>query len=113
MLKLLISHSARRVVGKTDLTDNFFDIFIGYFIYLHFKCYPFPGFPSGKPLTYMPSPASIKVLPHPPTHSCLPALIFSYTGASSLPRTRVSPPIDVQQGHPLLHMWLVTLWLVV
>jgi hypothetical protein len=39
---------------------------IGYFIFLHFKCYPlFPletTYPIPQPLT------SMKVFPHPPTH---------------------------------------------
>jgi hypothetical protein len=33
-------------------------------------------------------PASMKVLPHPLTHSCLPTLKFPYTGTSSLHSTR-------------------------
>jgi hypothetical protein len=34
-------------------------------------------------------PASMRVLTHLPTHSCLPILAFPYTGAWSLPRTKV------------------------
>jgi hypothetical protein len=30
----------------------------------------------------------MRVFPHPTTHSCLPALAFPYTGASSLHRTK-------------------------
>ena len=41
----------------------------------------FPGLPSGTPLSHSPSPASMRVLLYPPTHSCLPALAFLYTGA--------------------------------
>ena len=52
------------------------------------------------------SPASKEVFPHPPTHGRLPVLAFPYTGASSLQGLRPSPPIDVLQGHPLLHMHL-------
>jgi hypothetical protein len=50
----------------------------------------------------------MRVIPHPPTHSCLSALAFSYTGASSQDFTGLSasPPIDAWQGHPLLHMQL-------
>ena len=36
-------------------------------------------------------PASMRVLPHPPTHSCLTALAFLYTGASNLHRTKGLP----------------------
>ena len=66
----------------------------------------FPGFPLGTPYPILPLPASMRVLPHPPTHSRLPALAFPYTVASSLSRPRASPPIDDRQGHPLLRMWL-------
>jgi hypothetical protein len=43
----------------------------------------------------------------PPTHPlCFPDLAFSYTGASSLHRTKGLSSIDVWQGLSLLHMWL-------
>ena len=48
--------------------------FIRYFLYLHFKCYPLPGFSLWKPIHSSP-PA------HQPTHSCFLALAFPYTGA--------------------------------
>jgi hypothetical protein len=57
--------------------------FIGYFIYLHI---PFSGFCSANPLLHPPPPASLSVLPHPPTHSYFTALAFPYTGALSLHR---------------------------
>ena len=38
-------------------------------------------------------PASMRVLPYPPTHSHFTALAFPYTGASSLHR-KTPPPID-------------------
>jgi hypothetical protein len=44
--------------------------------------FPFPGFPVESPLSPPPPPASMRVLPHRTTHSCLPALEFPYTGAS-------------------------------
>jgi hypothetical protein len=57
-------------------------IFIGYFIYLHFKCYiPLPGFSSGNPYPILLPSASMRVLTHPPTHFHLPTLAFHYTGA--------------------------------
>ena len=58
-----------------------FIIFIGYFSYLHFKCFPLSRSPLHKPPYYSCSPASMRVLPHPTTQSHLPALAFLYTGA--------------------------------
>ena len=44
-------------------------VFIGYFMYLYFKCYTFASFPSRTPY---PTPlASMRVLPHP-THTLPP-----------------------------------------
>ena len=64
---------------------------------------PFPV-PPRKTHIPSPIPASMRVLPKPPTHSHLPTLRFPYTGEFSLHRPKASSPIDVQQGHPLLHM---------
>jgi hypothetical protein len=50
--------------------------------------------PLQAPYPITPYPASMKVLPDPPTHSCLTTLAFLYTGASSL--HRASPPIDAR-----------------
>jgi hypothetical protein len=82
--------------------------FIGYFLYLHFQCYPLFQFP---PLE---TPSIIPLLlllwdsspTYPPTHSCLPTLEFPYTGNRAFSGSRASPPIDDWQGHPLLHMQL-------
>ena len=63
-------------------------LIIRYFLYLHFKCYPLPGFPSKTPLSDPPFPASMRVLTNPPTYSLFPAFKYSYTGASSLHRTK-------------------------
>jgi hypothetical protein len=49
---------------------------IGYFLYLHFKCYPLSWFPPLPTLSPPPTPASMRVFLHPPTHSHLPALKF-------------------------------------
>jgi hypothetical protein len=57
---------------------------------------PFPGFPYPHPLSLLtdpPTPASW------PCHS--PTL-----GHRAFTKPRASPPIDVQQGHPLLYIWL-------
>jgi len=57
------------------------------------------------PYPIIPPPASMRVLPHPlpptptPWHS-------STLGRRGFPELRASSPIDVQQGHPLLHMRL-------
>ena len=46
---------------------------VGYFLYLHFRCYPLSQFPLWNPL---PSPDSMKMLLIPPTHSHLTGLAF-------------------------------------
>jgi hypothetical protein len=51
------------------------------------------------PYSLIPPLASIRVLLHPPTHSCLPVLSFPYTGASTPSDPRATPPTDVKQGH--------------
>ena len=68
-----------------------FFLLIGYFIYLHFKCYPPPWFLLHKPPIPPPSPTSMRVLTYPPTHSCLTALAFQYASASSFHRTKGIP----------------------
>jgi hypothetical protein len=72
------------------------NIFIRYFLHLHFKWYP------ESPL--YPPPALLPIPPTPtswPWHSpVLGNIIFA--------RPRASPPIDGRLGHPLLHMQLET-----
>ena len=48
---------------------------------------PYPVSPLQPSYPIPPYPASMKVLPNHPTHSCFTALAFLYTGASSLHRT--------------------------
>jgi hypothetical protein len=70
-----------------------------------------PFLPSPPETLYiiLPPPASRRVLTHPPTH---PPTITSPPWHSptlmnqAFTGPRASPPIDVQQGHPLLRMWL-------
>jgi hypothetical protein len=58
-----------------------FFLFIGYFLYLNFKCYPLSlSTPPGNPVYHPPPLLLCGLFPYPPTHSCLPALVFSYTG---------------------------------
>jgi hypothetical protein len=72
--------------------------FFWYFIYLHFKCYPLSWFPLQNPPSHPPPSVSMRVIPHPSTHSYLPTGAFTGPMASS--------PIDTQQGHLLLYMQL-------
>ena len=72
-----------------------------YFLYLHFKCYPLSLFPLWKP----PIPSTLLLLNNPPTPSSL-SWHFPTLGHWAFTGPKESPPIDAQQGHPLLHMWL-------
>jgi hypothetical protein len=72
-----------------------------FFIYIS-KFIPFPGFSSENPPSLAPPPAP------QPTHSNFLALAFPYMGHRIFTGPRVSPPIDDQLGHPLLHMQLET-----
>ena len=68
--------------------------------------YHFPVSPPETPYTIHPPPTSMRLLPHPPTHTCLPALTFLYTGTSSLHKTKGLSSHWCLTGHPLLHKWL-------
>jgi hypothetical protein len=68
-------------VGEPGATILFFliiIIFIGYFLYLHFKCYPLSRSPTPTPAFLetpyhiLSPPASMRVFLHPSTHSYLP-----------------------------------------
>lgn len=94
------------IVMEIEVIFLFFLSKIGYFIDLHFKCYPFFWFPLQKPcisssplLLWGCSPTCPPTPAYPSWHS--PIL-----GHGASPGPRSSPPIDVQQGHPLLHMRL-------
>jgi hypothetical protein len=76
----------------------------GYFLYLHFKCFPL----SRSPLWETPIPSSLPCLYErapPSTHSCPPTWHFPTLGHWTPSGPRASPPTDDQQGHPLPHMW--------
>ena len=65
-----------------------FLLFIGYFMYLHFKCYPLCQFPFWAPLSHLPSPFFYEEA-HPPTNPLWPhCSALPYTGELSLPRTK-------------------------
>ena len=49
---------------------------------------PFQVFPPETPYPSLPPLASMRVLPHSPTHFRLPTLAFPYTGASNALRTK-------------------------
>jgi hypothetical protein len=54
------------------------------------KVIPFPFLPAQIPYPIPPPlPASMRVLPHLPTHCHLTAMAFAYTGTSSLHRTKI------------------------
>jgi hypothetical protein len=82
-------------------------IFIGYFIYLLFKCYPLFQFPLHKPL----SPPTSFCLPEgapPPTHPLLPHHpSIPLPWVTEPPQDQGSPlPVMPNKGHPLLHIQL-------
>jgi hypothetical protein len=65
---------------------------------------PFQVTPLETPQSHPPSPYLYEGAP-PPTHSRLPTLAFPTLGHRTPSDPRASPPTDVQQGHPLPHMW--------
>jgi hypothetical protein len=58
-----------------------------FYIYIS-NVIPVPGFTSGTPLSNPPLPASMRILPLPPTPSLLTFLVFPYNEESSLHRTK-------------------------
>ena len=79
------------------------------FIYIS-NVIPFPGFHFRKPLSYSPLPCFLRVLPHHPPPPITPPQHPPMLGHQTSTGPRASPPIDVRQGHPLLHMYL-ELWI--
>ena len=78
--------------------------FIGYFIYLHFKCYPLSWFPLRKP----PLPSLLPLLTNQPTPASL-SWHFLTLGHPAFSGLGGSPLTGVQLDHPLLHIRL-ELW---
>ena len=89
--------------STTSRVHSFFFLFllIGYFLYLNFKCYLLSRFLP--PTSKMPYPIPP---PRPPTHFCLPALIFPILEHQAFTGLRASSATDDRQCHPLLHMHL-------
>jgi hypothetical protein len=75
---------------KNVVYKTFLNFFLGYFLFtfqllsLFLVSHPQSPYPT-------PPPASMRVLLHPSTHSCLTALPFPHTGALSLHRTMPPP----------------------
>jgi hypothetical protein len=95
---MLLPHSPYGLLGQllagqiisTFSMTLFFSYFpfIGYFLYLHFKCYPLSQFPLRNPLSHPPFSCFYEGV-HLPTHPLsFPSLAFPYTRASSLHRTK-------------------------
>ena len=77
---------------KFDKTEYIFFFF--FFFYWIFYLFTFPMLspflisPLETSYPIHPAHASMRVLPHSPTHSCLHVLAFPYTGVSRLHRTK-------------------------
>jgi hypothetical protein len=87
----------------------FFFIIIGYFLYLHFKCYPLSRFPlSQKPPSSSPLPLLLCGCSstHPPTPTSPPLIPLHWRIYRAFIGPRTSSSIDDWQGHHLLHMQL-------
>jgi hypothetical protein len=79
--------------------------FIGYFLCLHFKCYYLSGLPFQKLLSHPPSPSFYEGTL--PTHSLTSASLLWHSPALGHEALiGQTPPIDAQQGHPLLFLQL-------
>jgi hypothetical protein len=91
-------------LGISTVTNNkthSFFLIIRYYPYLHFNVILFTGFPSENLLMFPP----FHLLTNPPNPTSWPTQ-FPTLGHRTFTGTRVSPPIDDQLGHPLLHMQL-------
>jgi len=100
-MHLTLHSTENRREHNTVIQKTYFSFFfLGYFIYLHFKCYPLSS-PLPGPLPS--SPASVKMLLLPPQHSGIP---LHWRNEPSFTGPRASSPIDAGKCHPLLHMWL-------
>jgi hypothetical protein len=89
-IELNTNHKRSKFLENSSYSFFFLFSFIGYFLYLHFKCLLLFKSPLQDPLSPPPHPhpASMRVLPYPLTHSHLTALAFPYTGASNTIRPK-------------------------
>jgi hypothetical protein len=85
---------------------------LGIFLIYISNAIPFPGSPphSETPYPIPHPPVSMRVFTHPPTHPPTHSLYLHpgipLLGYQAFTEPRASPPIDDQQGHPLLYMQL-------
>ena len=93
-----------RVVFRKRTHTFDFIFFFGYFIYLHFQCYPLSWFSlHNPPIPFPLHSASMRMLLHPSTHSCLTSLTLVH---QAFTEPGASPLIDARKGNPLLHKQL-------
>jgi len=81
---------------------KFFFLAIFYWVFYLFTFQmlsPFQVSPRQTPYPILPPSASVRVLPHPSTHSCLTALTFPYTGHWALQDQQ--PPLPLMTGKAL------------
>jgi hypothetical protein len=93
--------------NRCNFIGNFF--FIGYFLYLHFKCkfIYISGILPWNSLSHSPFPCFYEAVPPHTRTSISPHSIPLYWGIYwTVIGPRNSPPIDAWQGHPLLYMQL-------
>ena len=83
-----------------------FSFFIRYFLDLHFKCFPLSRYPLRNPPIPVPLPLPLWGCPPQPFPSPIFLPWHSPTVGNQTPSgSKASPPTDVQQSHPLTHMW--------
>jgi len=71
-MNVILLHREHSVMSSHDPTwGEVLTITVDMF-YLHFKCYPLSGFSSINSLSHLPSPFSMRMFLHPPTHPYLP-----------------------------------------
>lgn len=97
-------HDTKNLLNSKWLLSLWDRDLVNWFIDLHLKCYPLPSFPSTLPYPNPLRTVSMKVLPHPPTHSHHPPGHSPKLEHPTPSDPRATPPTAVQQGHPLTHM---------
>ena len=77
---------------------SFFNWIFSLFTFLMLS--PLQVFPTETPLLFPPPPASMRVIPYPPTVPSSPGIPLHW-GIGNPLGPRAAPPTDAQQGHPL------------